>query len=665
MFNVKKIKSIKFKMILMFVIFISLIIALLAFFTYNRSAGILHDNILIAAQENAENSSVRINNWIEDIIAKLEIMASSNIVKDDNWAVQKDYLSNFSGEDKYMTSIFIADRNGQANITHGSGANIRERDYFQEVIQTGEPAVSQVIISKATNEYIVVVAYPIYEGNRVTGVIGTTVDLHYLDRLINNIDILDHGYAWVIDSEMNMIAHPSEKYLGDKTAFDNGGPALKENAARMTRGEKNVNEYSFEGVKKVMAYAPVESADWSIAVSAEIDDIMAPLDVLLQGTFIYGLIAILIAGILTYIIASLISNPVVKITEIASSVAEGDLTVDSSDLDDIKRSDEIGHLALSIRNMHKSLINMIKKVLETSSNVAASSEELHAAGEQVGEVAEQVGEAIENVASGAEEQSAQVEESVAMIDEMVEKINSVGKDTKEMSNAADTVIDRIDKGNNTVVESIKRVKVVKEDTSEVAEVISELGQTSREIGNIVEIINSIATQTNLLALNAAIEAARAGEAGSGFSVVAEEIRVLAEDSGSATEKIANLINEIQEDVQIVTEKMKENIDSVDGSVISIEDMGNEFKEIENVTRRLKEIIENVSNNSLEMARNSDMVEKAIVNIASVSDEFAGNTEEVAASSEEQIAATEEIISSSKQLADMAEKLSVVINRFKL
>lgn len=237
--------------------------------------------------------------------------------------------------------------------------------------------------------------------------------------------------------------------------------------------------------------------------------------------------------------------------------------------------------------------------------------------------------------------------------------------TDDMQKTTVHMIEDVSRGSITATESIDSINDLKADVEGVSDVIFNLGNTSNQVGQIIELISGIAEQTNLLALNAAIEAARAGEAGKGFSVVADEIRKLAEESANASRRIAKLIVEISNGVDTAVNKVDGSIKSLNSSVKAIQENGDIFSVIHEQAEQLKNIVANVTQSVKIMTESSHDFECTMQEINKTSHEFAAYSEGVSAASEEQIALTEEIVSSSKAMADMSEELSGLIKNFKL
>ncbi|MFW5981923.1 MAG: hypothetical protein ACOCQO_01800 [Halanaerobiaceae bacterium] len=159
--KILKLNSIKTKMVISFTGFILIIVGLASFFVYNQARDILQNNVFSAAEDAAIISAKAVNDWLEKEKEELEIIASSSDVQSMDWNQQENYLKELVENSNDINAIFIADMNGNARVTHGTDSNIRDREYFQEVIDTGNPAVSDLIISRADNQHIVVIARPI------------------------------------------------------------------------------------------------------------------------------------------------------------------------------------------------------------------------------------------------------------------------------------------------------------------------------------------------------------------------------------------------------------------------------------------------------------------------------------------------------------------------
>ena len=380
-----------------------------------------------------------------------------------------------------------------------------------------------------------------------------------------------------------------------------------------------------------------------------------------RDLLVSAIIALIIALLTSIIVTRGITGPISRLVEVAEAGKKGDLTKDIN----IDQKDEIGILADSFQQMINNLRQMINHIQEVSNNLAASSQEMSASSEEMSASASEVGRAIEEVASGAQEQSAQVQDTKYIINQLTTEINKIKDMSINMDKEADQVVKNINNGNKAVKDSIEEVMQVKVRSKNVSKSINELGDLSNKIGEIIEIINGISAQTNLLALNAAIEAARAGEAGRGFSVVADEIRELAEESSKSTEEIGRLIERIQNGVNSSITEMKSTNDAVSSSVESIEKTENSFKEIREVAKSLENMIEDITQRTELMSKSSNKVDRSVEEVAAISDQSSANAEEVSASSEEQAASTIEIVNTAESLAEMAEELAKTIAEFKI
>lgn len=360
--------------------------------------------------------------------------------------------------------------------------------------------------------------------------------------------------------------------------------------------------------------------------------------------------------------ARIISRPLEALVISAKAISNGDLTVQQIPYNS---QDEIRELIDAFENMAENLRIIIAKVADSSQQVAASSEELTASSEQSAQAANQVAIAITDIAQGTEKQLTSIDTVTTEVQQMSQGIQQIATNTDVVALTSTQTANAAKDGELAIEQAMKQMEIIEKTVTNSAEVVTKLGERSKEIGQIVSTISGIAGQTNLLALNAAIEAARAGEQGRGFAVVAEEVRKLAEQSQEAAKQIAQLISEIQAETDRAVIAMNQGTQEVGTGTGVVNSAGAAFGQITNLIRAMSGQIQEISAAIKQMAKGSQQIAGTCEEIEIASKEAAGYTQNVSAATEEQSASMEEIASSSQGLAKMAEELQDSINRFKI
>jgi twitching motility protein PilJ len=266
---------------------------------------------------------------------------------------------------------------------------------------------------------------------------------------------------------------------------------------------------------------------------------------------------------------------IMRLLDEMGSLAEGDLTVKTTVSEDIT-----GAIADSVNYAIDELRSLVTTINETSEQVSSSAQETQTTAR--------------HLADAAEQQAQQISSATSAINQIVSSMDIVSKDSAQSADVAERSVEIASRGAEVVRETISGMDSIRDQIQETSKRIKRLGESSQEIGSIVELINDIAEQTNILALNAAIQAASAGEAGRGFAVVADEVQRLAERSTSATKRIETLVQTIQSDTNEAVNSMEQTTAEVVAGARLAEDAGSALGDIERVSHDLSALIQSIS-----------------------------------------------------------------------
>jgi len=367
-------------------------------------------------------------------------------------------------------------------------------------------------------------------------------------------------------------------------------------------------------------------------------------------------------GAFAYFISRRITKPILKATEIAEKISQGDLSVT---VQESKSQDEIGKLLTAEKHMVSNLRNIISEVSNSSQSVFASAQQIAASGTEMNSSIQQIAATVDQVAKGSESQAQGLNKSKQIVDDLAKTINELTKDATESLEEANRVGSLSEKGSEAAKEAGERMNNIIRVTNNSAQKVRGLAQKTSEITAVLDVIREIADQTNLLALNAAIEAARAGESGRGFAVVADEVRRLAESSAKSSEEIDTKLKQINEDAQMVVEDIEISANEVNQGKIVIESSLKSLDEIASHVKSVSEKVRHLANTAQHEVVKVNEVSSHAIEISAVAEQNASATEETSAAVEEQTAHTQEIASAANQMSTLAEQLQNSISKFKL
>ncbi|MGG1689555.1 methyl-accepting chemotaxis protein [Bacillus ginsengihumi] len=373
-------------------------------------------------------------------------------------------------------------------------------------------------------------------------------------------------------------------------------------------------------------------------------------------------LTVLIACISGFIIIKKVTKPFSQLKEAMEHVANGYITkkmvINSA-------SKEITALVHGFNLMTSGLSSLIEHLEQSSKHMTVASNKLRLSSMESRRASEQIATAIGTVAAGSERQQEATVTAVEEISQISASMESVANSIKNMQSSMTIVLNKTIHGSKFVRQSVQQMELVQQSVTSASDIIFSLQKQSQHIESIIIMIQQIAQQTNLLSLNAAIEAARAGEHGKGFTVVAQEVQSLADQSKTAAMQIQDIIRKIQEETKKAVISMKESSDVLSTGITKVNETDEAFEGIAHAVEAVSKETEDVSNIVDQVNIQTREKMASIEEVAEIAKQFSTSTEHVAAAAEEQSAFMDEVTGESENLHQLSLNVEKVLVKFHL
>lgn len=632
-------KSLRVKMVLAFSVPVAILLIAFAFmFAYQ----IQHTILPLTEEMSGEivaSRAVQVNNQLEDFLREAEVVSKEffggyavdvstldpsrlshyqSLIRNDIAARQRGLRDGFY-------SVFFVDTLGNRYEGDGSPMSVAtESGYFKAILLAdNETFVSNPYFNKHGEMVLDAIHEVRNEDGVRVGILGLQVPFAAVAKMVQDFSIGRQGFGWLIDNRGVIVAHPDDEVvlkvslLDGKAAGFQGLEAIGEKVLGQLAGTGTVT--SPDGSKQLVFYQPLSgSAPWTLALSVPLGSILERANALRMFTIgAFGLLFVL-SFLVALIMSNNVSRPVKRMAQELNNISEGLL----GDCVELSRSDEVGQMAVCYNKMLttiKEMVSGINSVIETISKdtqtLTLITEDNSSALAEVAATTVQFASTAQKSSEHAFTMSVEAQSALALTDQGVKQI--------ELTQGIMATIDR------TAHQS--------------ANAIRSLQQETKKIGEMIDSISEIAEQTNLLALNAAIEAARAGEEGRGFSVVAQEVRKLAEQTQA-------LVTGVRATMAAVTTQAEE---AVEASIANDQEVDHGIGALAETRQAFESI-----------ARNIHETVRSFQEVAQATEQLSLGSGEISLATERQIGSVSEVADVAISVQHMVEELVAVVAMFK-
>ncbi|MDG2934457.1 methyl-accepting chemotaxis protein [Vibrio parahaemolyticus] len=472
----------------------------------------------------------------------------------------------------------------------------RQRPWFIAAKNKGDLVVTDPYVDASSKNVIISVGTPVKQNGQFLAGMFYDLELTTLSDLVNQVNLFDAGYLFLVTDDGTTIAHPQSKYNGEK--LNSYLPQVDLNKATQ-HIEVDNNPY-------MVSLTHIPSENWYVGAIIDETAAYSVVGELRNSAIIYSIIAVLASVIALTLLIRTLMRPLDTLNTAIKDVASG-----KGDLTQRLETDTDQEFSELAKNFNTFMENLQQQIIESKS---ISDKIL--TGTQI------TAEGARDSAGAIQTQLQELEQLATAMHEMSVTATEVANNAQGAASAAKEADQATIEGSSVVSESTQTINMLSDSIDLAVEEVQVLESATANIETILKVINDIADQTNLLALNAAIEAARAGESGRGFAVVADEVRTLAQRTQESTTEIRSMIEQLQSGASSVASAMHQSKGSAVEAVEKADLANDALQRIRDAIQRISDMNLQIASAAEEQSLVAEEINNNTVNIKDLSTQVA-------------------------------------------
>ncbi|MDS0527632.1 methyl-accepting chemotaxis protein [Clostridium sp. SHJSY1] len=567
------------------------------------------------------------------------------------------------GENPYDLAYYSGEISYNSYTMDDYNESNEDLAWYYEPIKAKEGIWSKPYIDpESDNIKMISYTMPVYKDDKLIGVVGLDISYENLEKMILGTNLYDTGSAFLLDKDYTFLVDKNRTSEDNLSTMEDG--QYNYIAEDIKNKKESVLEVNFQGRKTVIGYYTLSNK--------QIIGVKVPTDELLKSmrdlTFIMGsviAIGVLISIVLALYISRKISKPIEIATKCIEKLSGLDLTDNDENINSIAlNKDETGLMMKSLLRQKDELIKIIKVLKSNSLEVLEHTDIISTSSNETVESIALISATMEELSGRAEEQANEASNGLNRLNNLAKQIEEIVESISKLEQYSEDMQKVKEQGVQSINILNEKLEANFEAAMSVGDNIDSLLKKSNLIGEIITMISSISKQTSILALNASIESEKAGQSGKGFSVIAAEIRKLAERSAESTNEIQDIVGQIQKEISLGKSNM-------DNSKVALEEASNVMgisresfngigESINNTMKQIKSLVTNIK----KVDRDKYEVIVSIEEISLITEELALSVENVTKNINKQEVAMENTAERTEELKEVSKVLSKVVKKFK-